>query len=291
MQIEVALPSKYSTIIIMDFAKRGTFNRNIFCMKLIINYSKRKEYFCQEFIPVTFMQGTLLAPLLILFILYTPTTIYLIKKSYDKFGKKNFFEYFFDNIVIFIFPLATNISFYNVIPRNRHDVKRNKGMEKDNINQSSKYIRRTRSLEICHPPSNESEVIKRNSTSCHLFVWDNKKQKPSFYSDNVPHFSLHQSNVLYFFFFVAAFIILFIEMYVQVSRGESSFKDWFLADEWGMIAQIVSSILLFNLMLWLDFNREFRKDQNERRKLFSIYKWIPSFSIIWCYTYLRYNHR
>ena len=239
------------------------------------------------------MQGTLLVPLLTLFILYTPTTIYLIKKSYDKFGKKNFFGYFFDNIVIFIFPLATNISFYNVIPRNRYDFERTSGMENGNSDQSSKCIRRTRSLEICHPPSKKIEAIKRNSTSCHLFVWDNKKQRES---DNVPHFSLHQSNVLYFFFFIAAFIILFIDMYVQVSRGDSSFTDWFLADQWGMITKIFSSILLFNFMLWLDFNREIRKDQNESLKLFLIFyifirllKWRPSSSISWCYTYLRYK--
>ena len=230
---------------------------------------------------------TLLAPLLFLFVLYTPTIIYLVKKSYDKFGRKNFFGYFFDNIVIFIFPLATNISFYNVIPRNRHSVKRKKGMQNANFDQSFKYIRRTRSLEIFHSPSEEIEAIKRKSISCQLFAWDNEKQKENIYSDRVPHFSLQQSNVLYFFFFIAAFIILFIEMYVQVSRGDSSFRDWLLDDEWGMIAKICSSILLFNLMLWLDFNREFRKDRNERLKLFSVYKWIPSFSIIGCCIYLR----
>ena len=93
-------------------------------MNIIINDSRRKEYFCQEFAPVTFMQGTLLAPLLFLFVLYTPTIIYLIKKSDDKLGRKTFFGYYFENIVIFIFPLATHISFYNVISRSRHSVGR-----------------------------------------------------------------------------------------------------------------------------------------------------------------------
>ena len=257
----------------------------------------RKQYYCEEFPPVPFIEGTLLAPVLLLFILYTPTIIYLIKKSYDKFGKKNFFESFFDNIVIFIFPLATNISFYdyNVISRTRQTLKRYNGIKNETIDQNKKYIRRTKSLESFSKPSEEIEKIKRKSSSCHLLTGGNDGTYKILHLYFAPRFSLHQSNVLYFFFFSAAFMILFIEVYIQVSRGfDSSFTDWLRNPGWGIITKIFSSILFFNLLLWLDFNREFRKDQTESRKLFSIkaviikiLQWMSICPFICCYAYLR----
>ena len=243
-------------------------------------------------VPVTFLQGTLLAPIFLLCILYIPTIIYLIKKSYDKLGKKYFLGSFLDNIVIFIFPLATNISFYSIIPRRKETLEKSQEMKDENT--YLRCLKRTRSLEVFNKIIEKKETMKKRSSSCHVLFWDTENRLPNDKSNFVPTFSLYQSNVLYFFFFFAAFGILFWETYIQTSRHRTPFIQWLLDTESGEITKIVTAILVVNLLLWLDFIRDFKENSTKRRKyiitkepLRRIISWAPRYPFIWCYKQWR----
>ena len=132
--------------------------------------------------------------------------------------------------------------------------------------------------------------MKKRSSSCHVLFWNIEKRLPNDISNCVPMFSMYQSNVLYFFFFFGAFGILFTETYIQTSRHRTPFIQWLLDTESGEITKIVSAIRVFNLLLWLDFIRDFKENSTKRRKniitkepLRRIISWAPRYSFIWCY--------
>ena len=231
-------------------------------------------------VPITYLQGTLLAPIAVLCILYTPTVIYLIKKSYDKLGKKFFLGSFLDNIVIFIFPLATNISFYSIIPRRKETLETSQEIKVTNTNL--RCLKRTRSLEVFDKITEKKEIVKKRSSSCHVLFWNIEKRLPNDISNCVPMFSMYQSNVLYCFFFFGAFAILFIQ--------------WLLDTESGEMSKIVNAILVVNLLLWLDFIRDFKENSTKSRKniitkelLRKILFWIPMYPFVGCYNLWRYK--
>ena len=136
--------------------------------------------------------------------------------------------------------------------------------------------------------------MKKRSSSCHALFWDTENRLPNEKSNFVPMFSLYQSNVLYFFFFFGAFVILSTEMYVETSRHGTPFIQWLLDTESGEITKIVTAILVVNLLLWLDFIRDFKENSTKRRKyiitkevLRKIISWKPLYPFIWCYNLWR----
>ena len=168
-----------------------------------------------------------------------------------------------DNIVIFIFPLVTNISFYNINPGSKPG-----SITGRRIVNGKKSIRKTKSLEVFPKTIESSEIKKGSSASCFNLSLLYKETRSEIINPYIhPKFSLHQSNVLYCFFFMAAFIILFLDIYLQISRGfGTTFKRWLMDHDAGIITKTFSFILLLNLLLWLDFNRECRKCSCESYK-------------------------
>ena len=130
--------------------------------------------------------------------------------------------------------------------------------------------------------------MKKRSSSCHVLFWDTENRLPNDKSNFVPTFSLYQSNVLYFFFFFGAFGILFWETYMQTSKHGTPFIQWLLDTESGEITKIVTAILVFNLLLWLDFIRDF-KENSTKEPLRKIISWKPQYPFIWCYNLCRYK--
>ena len=233
---------------------------------------------------VTFLEGTLVHPILLLCILYSPTIIYLIKKSYDKLRKKYFLGSFPDNIVMFIFPLATNISFYGIIPR-RKGVSE-KSQETKDSNTHLRCLKRTRSLEVFDKITEKTEIGKKRSYSCHVLFSDIEKRLPNYKSNFVPRFSMYQSNVLYFFFFSGALFILFLETYFQTRRRTTPVIHWLLEEK-----KIVTAILVVNLLLWLDFIRDYNENSTKSRKNIITKElcWTPIYPFIWFYNLWRYK--
>jgi hypothetical protein len=214
------------------------------------------------------------APICYILFLYTPTVIYLVRKSFIKFGKKTFLGYFVDNIVIFIFPLATNMSFYNTNTGSKQRSRRR-------TEKIYKLIRKTKSLEVFPKTLNNIEVKKAISASCFNLSFTEENRSEKINSSFNPMFSLHQSNVLYCFFFMAAFIILFLDIFLQISRGSGTkFKLWLLNNNFGFLTKAFYLILLLNLLLWLDFNREFKNISFKQILCFPLYPFIYLYSKI-----------
>ena len=73
---------------------------------------------------------------------------------------------------------------------------------------------------------------------------------------NEPNFSLLQSNILYLMFFLGSFLCLGADMIVQKAR------NGFISNN----TQFFLSILLLNIILWIDFNfKVFRKARTAGR--------------------------
>ena len=92
-------------------------------------------------------------------------------------GKIHFLGSFLDNIVIFIFPLATNISFYSIIPRRKETLEKSQEIKDENT--YLKCFKRTRSLEVFNKIIEKKETMKKRSSSCHVLFWDIDKRLPN----------------------------------------------------------------------------------------------------------------
>ena len=82
---------------------------NVYWRGLCVKDSLHSGQFCQPPNPLTFTQATLVAPLIILFILFVPTTLYVLILSFCK-AKKGMGV--LDHAILFIFPIFTNF-YYN----------------------------------------------------------------------------------------------------------------------------------------------------------------------------------
>ena len=85
-------------------------------------YSDKR--FCSSAGPeiLTFRQATLYAPLLLISMVYLPSIIYILIININIFGLKKFFEKFFENPLLFIFPLFTSFSFNKIVEKTPEDI-------------------------------------------------------------------------------------------------------------------------------------------------------------------------
>ena len=81
------------------------------------SYINDPKNFCDPRGPeiLTFKQATLYAPLILISMVYLPSIIYVLFINFNIVGLKKFFEKFFENPLLFIFPLFTSFSFHKVI--------------------------------------------------------------------------------------------------------------------------------------------------------------------------------
>ena len=85
-----------------------------------------KTRFCKSAGPeiLTFTQATLYAPLFLISMIFLPSILYILIVNINIFGFKKFLERFFENPLLFIFPLFTSFSFNkiveNTIPKKKH---------------------------------------------------------------------------------------------------------------------------------------------------------------------------
>ena len=75
--------------------------------------SKQVNHFCYNIGPeiLTFDQATLYAPILLISWLYLPSILYVLILSLKTFGVKKCIEHFFENPVVFVFPIFTSFFF------------------------------------------------------------------------------------------------------------------------------------------------------------------------------------
>ena len=88
------------------------------------NFTNTVEFFCSNEGPeiLTFDQATLYMPLCLICILYLPSIIYVLKINISIFGLKALWEKFFENPVLFLFPLFTSFSFHKIVQETRKEI-------------------------------------------------------------------------------------------------------------------------------------------------------------------------
>ena len=90
--------------------------------------SKSISTFCYNTGPeiLTFQQATLYAPLFLISMVFFPSILYILIINVNIFGFKKFFEKFFENPLLFIFPLFTSFSFNKIVEKTPEDITQKK---------------------------------------------------------------------------------------------------------------------------------------------------------------------
>ena len=186
---------------------------------------------------LSFELVTLVAPLLIVFILFLPTIIYVfiltIRYSQNK-------TKVIEKAVLFVYPICTNMYFME--PKSHSAKMSSKTCQTAGTINRKGLKKSTSSPELAANISIPNHRPKSNSIS--VISW---KDNASILDQ--PEFSLFHSNVLYMFFFIGTLVMFGLEMAHQTAR-KSDFAP--------PITQIFLGILFFNLILWLDFNRNMK---------------------------------
>ena len=177
---------------------------------------------------------TLVAPLLILCVLFLPTIIYvlILNIRYSQNETK-----VIEKAVLFVYPICTNMYFF--------EPKCNSSKISSKMYQTAGRINRKclkKSTSCPELSANTSIPIHRQeSKSISVISW-----KDTASTLEEPEFSLFHSNVLYMFFFIGTLIMFGLEMALQTARKSNIAPP---------ITKMFLGILFFNLVLWLDFNR------------------------------------
>ena len=207
------------------------------CEKNEFHQRPGSKQFCSPLEKLTLTQATLVAPLVILSIIFLPTLVYLAVLALRSLLTKSFNKAkVTDTVIFFLLSLFTNLYF------TKSNFKDTTSQKNGNIFSNKKYMR-THSL-----PNIYGCVYKQKprSASVAKITFSNS-------TDNQPNFSLFHSNVLYFLFFVGSSVIFGLDVALQLARSNKmSFKT-----------KPFIGVLILNLILWLDFNIQLTRRQRK----------------------------
>ena len=146
------------------------------CWPLVI-YSNatytEKTRFCKSAGPeiLTFTQATLYAPLFLISMVFLPSILYILIVNINIFGFKKFLERFFENPLLFIFPLFTSFSFNKIVENTPEDITKKKHMTRANsmpiINSDitkKKNMTRTNSMPMINSDITKKKDITRTNS-------------------------------------------------------------------------------------------------------------------------------
>ena len=185
---------------------------------------------------------TFFGPLTVICALFLPTVVYVFilnlkhSRKETKVGEQS---------VLFLYPIFTNI--YFVKPKSQKSVNISRSAK-----TSTKPLKRSKSAPELTALLHKS-VHRQRSISMYLLPWIDTECTQ-------PEFSLFHSNVLYVLFFFPNLIRLGLELRLLiVNRGSYS----------PLLTMIVSALLCLNVILWLDFNRNWSKRKSNYEPNFS----------------------
>ena len=169
-------------------------------------------------------QATLVAPLLILTLLYLPTLIYVTVINVRNFHKNVNIH---DKAILFIFPMFTNLCFI-------------KPADKQIIISCRNMKARSKSVSYIFSSLSKSVQMARSKSLTNIETY-NIHVKTEILE---PNFSLLHSNVLYALFFIGTVIVLGLDMALQLSRSSEISEG----------TKPFIAIFVLNIVLWIDFN-------------------------------------
>ena len=264
---------------------------------------------------LTFKQATLYAPIILITILYLPPFLYVLKISFKFFGSKNWVKNFFENPVLFIFPLLTSFSFFEILGESKSKTQNIENrriartcylpqeMESEAINMENR--RKQRSLSVPELMISETNLEfgsgQRSLSLTTSFIEQNENTKSDTKTKennttsqltptNEPNLSLIQSNILYVLFFLGASIILFIDVLDQRFRKSAFWsrdpENLHIHPSWisdvisnvSNVTKVFISLLVVNVILWIDFNLRIVRTSSSRSNTNDVYEDLLQYS-------------
>lgn len=185
---------------------------------------------------LTFFHATVSASAISICLMYGASFTMILIFSFRFYGCKEWFEKITDEIVLFVFPLVTNFSFYQDFWTESTSESQ---AERGSISSLRRTVIRTTSLP-------ELEKYQRTN-SRELQEIQSKRSK----SRN-PCFSRSQSIILYCIFLFNYLIVLSLDVAVQLLRKKHVPGRYKIS----YVTQNTASVLIFNIFLWCDFLSE-----------------------------------
>ena len=219
---------------------------------------------------MSFYQATVVAPLILISVVFLPTVIYVLVQSIKFYGWRDWVTQFLDDPVLFIFPILTSMSFYeydkenlicneerveehisevpNEIPEMNDDVEdRN---EVDNLGTGGVYIG-AENIEVLeeivvdHPEDlTQSEEAVTNIEIDHTNKSNSDPAEKEETENKKIIFSKNQSNILYGLFALGVSICIGGDVTLQLIRNARLTT----------VGYCILAIFLGNALLWLDFS-------------------------------------
>ena len=224
---------------------------------------------------MSFYQATVVAPLILISVVFLPTVIYVLVQSIKFYGWRDWVTQFLDDPVLFIFPILTSMSFYeydkenlisneekvedniyevpNEIPEvddsveDRNDAEdRNEG---DNLGTGGVYIG-AENIEVLeeivvdHPEDlAQSDDAATNIESDQINTNSDSAEKEEKERKKII-FSKNQSNILFGLFALGVSICIGGDVTLQLIRNARLTT----------VSCSILAIFLANALLWLDFS-------------------------------------
>ena len=170
---------------------------------------EKPKNFCSFQDVLTFTEATLIIPLFMLVILYLPSILYICIISFKFYRGERWSREVLADPILFIFPLFTCISFYHKKTKiteekenETHDTRINSEKDEEDTSES-------RNTQNQFPIEVEMKNEKSVAEDCNQLKEHNERSK---------EFSVQQSNVLYFLFFIGAAICIGGDISMQYLR-------------------------------------------------------------------------
>ena len=107
---------------------------------LVLNLNLNHEKFTQK-LSTRFTDATILIPVIQMLLLYLPSLLYLIYLTIKKERRKEWRTSVFEVVVLLIFPLVTNLSFYGSKSQEKNEKKETKPINKKTFKHNVKSLR------------------------------------------------------------------------------------------------------------------------------------------------------
>ena len=187
---------------------------------------------------MTFFTATVTASICSMILMFGASFTMILIFSFKFYGWKTWIVNITDEIVLFVFPLVTNFSFYQ-------EFDKVESVPESQVERGFPMFERRRVSRTTSLPQLNTETENKNTPEIQD-IESTKKQKRN------PCFSKKQSIILYCIFLFNYLIVLSLDITVQLLRKTHVPMHYKVS----YVTKNTASVLVFNIFLWCDFITE-----------------------------------
>ena len=180
---------------------------------------------------MTFTQATVYAPLILILLLYLPTIIYIVVISIRFYGLTKWLTETLNDPVYFIFPILTNMSFYEKCPPH-HEVSNPNGHfnstnaenecnSKEVVKSAAEECQSKSNLHVGEIEEEKNDQIQiemnyegggQSTEEIEVEQYVDIKSVDNFFESEEKHFSVKQSNMLFLLFLLSSLFCILADL-------------------------------------------------------------------------------